>query len=241
MHWQGKYERDELGVRIVEEVDCVMWRPLHSVDRELVRPAYSGPTADVPFAPPEGAVHYTGTKTTRVESPARRPARVPGLSRVLRLARKRAPAAVTQILEYLAAGQEETRVVLKREPCECVRWPAKTQRLRSAVRAAFAGPVASAPPEEEWPEDAVRQTLRLPRVSSDWDPNRPYVSRRDRPAEWTAVGLLGQLPVKVDDTVTVGSYVLPGANGGTKRRRKSDGGYRVLRMLSPGVALCLIR
>ncbi len=53
--------------------------------------------------------------------------------------------------------------------------------------------------------------------SPEYDPARPYAPRSERPDEWTAVGLLGKLPLAVDASVRPGDYVAPGGDGvGTK-------------------------
>jgi len=69
-----------------------------------------------------------------------------------------------------------------------------------------------------------------------------YRGRHERPEEWTVVGLLGQVAVLVDDTVGEGGFVVPGRDGiGTASDEPGKGRpVEVLRMIRPGVALCLV-
>lgn len=83
--------------------------------------------------------------------------------------------------------------------------------------------------------------------SPDYDPARPYVPRTQRPDEWTAVGLVGKLPLAVDQTVKAGDYIKPGKDGiGTKSAKRT--GIRAMVMLAGfdeavgyAVARCLVR
>ncbi len=83
--------------------------------------------------------------------------------------------------------------------------------------------------------------------SPDYDPARPYVPRTQRPDEWTAVGLVGKLPLAIDQTVKPGDYVRPGPHGiGTKSAKRT--GVRAMIILAEhdqdagyAVARCLVR
>ena len=72
---------------------------------------------------------------------------------------------------------------------------------------------AEAPiPRKDWPASAVtcsveRWTRELPKTSPDFDEARPYVPRLERPEEWTTVGLVGQVPIRVAEAVKVGDYL----------------------------------
>lgn len=86
------------------------------------------------------------------------------------------------------------------------------------------------------------------KVSDDFDPRQPYIDRASRPDEWTCVGLLGQLRVRIDDTVTSEtSYIEPGPDGiGTATDDVTR--CEVMDIETPysaergyGVALCLVR
>lgn len=115
----------------------------------------------------------------------------------------------------------------------CCAWHRKadTKRTKSVTREAFDGLVRDAGPKKSWPKDAEQYTA-TGRVELDsFDPAARYVSRRDRPAEWTVVGLLGQLRTRVDDTVAAGDLVVGGAGGvGTKG---AAGALRCMTVLSP--------
>lgn len=75
--------------------------------------------------------------------------------------------------------------------------------------------------------------------------------RRQRPNLWTPVALTGQVPIRVDETVTTDSIVVAGAGGiGTDapNHRKRGARIEVLEIVEPfdasrgyGVALCLVR
>lgn len=62
----------------------------------------------------------------------------------------------------------------------------KTQTTREAMIAAGR--------EDEIPDDAVVVTKQRKKRSADYDPNREYIPRKDRP-EWQAIGLMGKLPL----------------------------------------------
>jgi hypothetical protein len=80
----------------------------------------------------------------------------------------------------------------------------------------------------------------------DWDPDLPQVPRSERPAEWTRVGLLGKVRVRVDDTVVPNSRVAASDNGiGTFSTEHT--GLRCMKILQPfdvdtgyAVAFCYI-
>lgn len=88
---------------------------------------------------------------------------------------------------------------------EHVRWG------KSADRAGYDGFLRNAP--TPIPEDAVRWSVAMPKPAAGYDPSRPYVERKQRPEEWTVVGLLGQIRTRVDATVAVDDDVMPGEGG----------------------------
>lgn len=111
----------------------------------------------------------------------------------------------------------------------------------------YHGPVSKCP--VEIPADAKRWISRDPVRNPDYDPSRPYVARRHRPDQWTAVALLGQVRVRIGKGVEEGDYLTPGADGcalGTLAR--PDGRpVEVMEITTPfdaargyGVALCLV-
>jgi len=53
----------------------------------------------------------------------------------------------------------------------------------------------------------------VPRSTPEWDRTRSYIPRRERPAEWTCVGLLGQIRARVGEGVAVDDFIVPGRDG----------------------------
>jgi len=121
------------------------------------------------------------------------------------------------------------------------------RREVEVVREAYSGPVASAP--QPIPEDAEYVTREIREDVPDYDPSRGYTPRDERPEEWTCVGLLGQIRIAVDATVTPDSYVVPGKDGiGTHSAKPGKGRpVEAMEIVVPfdaakgyGVALCLV-
>ena len=92
----------------------------------------------------------------------------------------------------------------------------------------------------------VREELQmLPIENPDYQEELSYKSREERP-EWNKVGLLGQVRIRVDDTVGEEDHVI--ANGGLATRADDPNqGYEVMEIIIPydenkgyGVALCLV-
>lgn len=75
----------------------------------------------------------------------------------------------------------------------------------------YAGPVSESPVDV--PTDAVYATFDERVENPEWDASIPQVGRLDRPAEYTVVGILGQVLVRVDDSVSPGDYVTPLGSG----------------------------
>lgn len=103
----------------------------------------------------------------------------------------------------------------------------------------------------------VTERVRQMKLSPNWDPKREQVSRRSRPAEWTVVGMLGQMRIAIGPEVEVGDMLMPGKDGlGITAPREyvldsmaaCGARIRVMQIIEPyddeageGVALCLIR
>lgn len=93
----------------------------------------------------------------------------------------------------------------------------------------------------------ARTMVLVPVENADFDPVQANVPRSQRKDEWTCVGLLGQLHVRVDSTVSEGSWVRAGSNGtGTKSDGKTN--LRCMKVKSPfdpskgyAVALCFLK
>jgi len=91
-----------------------------------------------------------------------------------------------------------------------------------------------------------REELQMmPIENPDYREDLSYKSREERP-EWNKVGLLGQVRIRIDDTVGAEDSVI--ANGGlATRTEENEQGYEVMEILIPydankgyGVALCLV-
>lgn len=101
--------------------------------------------------------------------------------------------------------------------------------------------------EPVW-EDVVTEegtVVQVRKLSKDYDEQagEVYVPRSERPEEWTCVGLLGQVHVRVDSTVKPGMYVQAGAGAvGTASTERTN--LRCMRLRSTGsglVAYCLLK
>lgn len=97
------------------------------------------------------------------------------------------------------------------------------------------------------PNPERRQAIRVPVENRSFDPTRPNVPRSERPREWTCVGILGQLHVRVDRTVRPGDQLHCGADGVATR---TDKGSKLICMdirlahdpaAGYAVALCFLR
>lgn len=66
--------------------------------------------------------------------------------------------------------------------------------------------------EKEVP-NGKQPMLRLPKENPDFDITKENKPRSERPEEWSCVGLIGQLHVRVDESVKSGSFVKPKDKG----------------------------
>ena len=85
-------------------------------------------------------------------------------------------------------------------------------------------------------------------IGNDDGLNNTKNPRRSRPAEWSMVGLLGQLPVRIDATVRTDDFVCPGQDGLGTNAGRVETRLECLEITTPydsskgyGVALCLLR
>ncbi|AWD88055.1 MULTISPECIES: peptidase G2 autoproteolytic cleavage domain-containing protein [Bacillus] len=87
---------------------------------------------------------------------------------------------------------------------------------------------------------------KLPKVNPEWIEKIDYVPREERP-EWNIVGLLGQVYVKVDSTVSVGDRIEGNYGIGTKTEDRFYS-WKAMEIVTPysdklgyGIAICLIK
>lgn len=90
--------------------------------------------------------------------------------------------------------------------------------------------------------------IMVPKVAPDYDPSHKYVPRHDRPEEWTCVGLIGQLHVRIDATVTSDTLFIAPGTAGVGTHSDAETRCELMEITTPyteekgyGVALCLIR
>ena len=74
-------------------------------------------------------------------------------------------------------------------------------------------------------------------INPDYDPDKEYVSREDRP-EWAPVGMMGKLVVVDDGSCEVNGFCKAGING---IATKADNGYRVMKRIDETHILVLVR
>lgn len=94
--------------------------------------------------------------------------------------------------------------------------------------------------------EIIEETLMFKKVNPNWDPEQEQISRKDRPDEWTRVGLLGQVRVKVNSTVKPNDKLKSAQDGiGTISTEKT--GLKCIKLLREydhtlgyAVALCVI-
>src|SRR5699024_12599829 len=97
--------------------------------------------------------------------------------------------------------------------------------------------------ENETEED--RPLIKVRKENPNYDPNKKQKPRSERPDEWTLVGLVGQVYVRIDETVRQGDYIKSGHDGiGTVSDEKT--GILVMKITKEhtddfGIARCLIK
>lgn len=93
----------------------------------------------------------------------------------------------------------------------------------------------------EVPTDHVTESWRY-KASPDYDPDKPYTERKDRP-EWDYVGMLGVLPVYDDGTCEVNGYCQCGENGIATRASMAIAGqsFRVIKRIGPNIVKVVFR
>ena len=196
--------------------------------QRTIRRAYNGPVAKAPEPIPATAVYYDRAIPKRTQRRTLRTV-IGALGDGNRIPMVRW-AAVLEPVNMVAWNTIEVDE-------ERVRWPRIVERVKheEIVVAGYDGPAATAPPQ---PAAGGRAWIEsVPRESPNYDPSRPYTGRRDRPAEWSVVGLFGQLFVSVADDVATGDTVGPDKDG--HGRKDPKGRLKVMRVRD-GVARCLL-
>ena len=102
-------------------------------------------------------------------------------------------------------------------------------------------------PLESWDGDPKeRPMINVPKEAKGWDPEKPQTPRSERPDEWTPVGLVGQVYVKVSKTVKSGDKIKP-SNDGVGVPSTSRTGLKCMKITTPfdkekgyAVAKCII-
>lgn len=74
-------------------------------------------------------------------------------------------------------------------------------------------------------------------ISENYDASKEYVPREFR-REWSPVGMMGKILTRQDGTLAAGGFA--GCNNGVATN-STDGGYRVLKVISENVALLLVK
>lgn len=86
-------------------------------------------------------------------------------------------------------------------------------------------------------EKPVIQEYDFYEVNPNYDPDRPYIPRSDRP-EWDAVGMLGVLAVRDDGTCQVNGYCNVSDEG---IATASDTGWRVIARVTENIVKVVFR
>ena len=91
------------------------------------------------------------------------------------------------------------------------------------------------------------EILYVPKINPEYNTNLDHVSRLDRPSEWTPVGLIGQMYIRIDDSVNMDDKYISAKNGiGVHSDKETN--CIIMQITTPydinkgyGVAKCFIR
>ena len=86
---------------------------------------------------------------------------------------------------------------------------------------------------EETREDGTSYTVSARVENPDYDPSRAYVPREERRDQFVAVGLLGQLRVRIPEGIRPGAFVAPGLDGELEEGKGLGRRVRVMQILTP--------
>ncbi|TYS38096.1 hypothetical protein FZC77_00365 [Bacillus swezeyi] len=95
-------------------------------------------------------------------------------------------------------------------------------------------------------DEKTGEYVKMPVENPEWKTKKEYLSRDQRP-EWNIVGLVGQVYIRIDETVEVGDCI-EANNGMATKSKDSSQHWRVMEITKPyskkdgyGVAICFIR
>ena len=93
-------------------------------------------------------------------------------------------------------------------------------------------------PDGELIQEEKTEVVHAPIINPAYDPNKPYVNRRNRP-EWSAVGMMGKLYVRDDGTAQVNGYVT--AKNGIATHSDSKTNMRVMKRVKDNIILVCLK
>ena len=93
-------------------------------------------------------------------------------------------------------------------------------------------------PDSELIEEEKTEIVHAPKINPAYDPNKPYINRRNRP-EWSAVGMMGKLYVRDDGTAQVNGYVT--AKDGIATHSDSKTNMRVMKRVKDNIILVCLK
>ena len=202
LEWAGRYKRDDFGRFERETVQCVRW-PAQFEERVEI-PAHQA--IAVRWRDDAGVVHEVPASKWLALPQDKRPAGKLTVDREL-------AATLPPAFDGLAASAPTVPAGIAR-------------RYKRQIRTAYSGRLDAAP--TPIPADAVLYGLDQRVETGTADPAMAYVSRVERPLEWTAVGLLGQLAVRVAAGVQVDDEIVAGPSGiGIKKGAGPSLGARI--------------
>lgn len=92
--------------------------------------------------------------------------------------------------------------------------------------------------ETIWDED-VGEYIEFRKENPEYNPDLPHTPRSERPDEWTPVGLLGQVFVRVKEDVQPGDWLKADNGIGVKSEEKTN--VKVMKITSERVVKCLVK
>lgn len=275
LHWAGKFATDEWGRTPIDMVPLVRWPAITRPSAARVAAETAAEDARLAFVAAVDAALCAGqiTEDQRKHCEALAAELSDAWKALLpwRLPRHKNPRRVPenegqwQHYERAQAACNATDVTMRAEVEARVasalaavkaaeaQWLADRQAAKALaqdveeVRAGYDGRIDRAP--SPVPADAEHRVQSFRRLADGYDARRDFTPRRDRPDEWTCVGLVGQVRVRIDASVSVDDLIATGPDGiGTKAKKEPKGRpVECMEIVSPfdaargyGVALCLV-